>query len=194
MILDDEFAFNCTLCGNCCRWEAGGAVSDNLLSCADVIRMAAYLGLAPGAFAERYGCAVFDAALRLRVVKLKKLPDGSCALLQNGRCAAYPARPRTCALFPLVRGYSFSTDESGNVSIASEYFTHVPRAPAHICVGAKVWTVREWIAANGVPERDDADRIWFTKLWRCYEQANENKILAGDFYVQAFDDLYGHIF
>ena len=187
MTIDDAFAFSCLLCGNCCRWEADGAVSDNLLSGADVIRMAAYLGLTPGAFAERYGCAVFDPALNLTVEKLKKNPDGSCALLQKGRCIAYACRPRTCALFPLIRGYSF---DERRASIAEEYFSIGSPGLNHKCGRAELLSVRGWLAKNGAPANDEADRLWFIKLWRYYTRAIEAS-LTDESLRRVFMDLYG---
>ncbi len=193
MTIDDSFAFSCNLCGNCCRWDAGGGVSDNLLSGADIIKMAAHLGMTPGAFAGRYGCAVYDPALKLRVIKLKKNPDGSCILLREGRCIAYPARPRTCALFPLVRGYSFALDDGGLASIAEEYFSLSSPAPAHECGCDKLLRVREWLEQNGAPISDEADRRWYTKLWRHYTQAIDIP-LSDELLNLAFNDLYKFIY
>ncbi len=185
MDLDDTFAFSCKLCGNCCRWEADGrSVSDNLLTGADVTRMAAHLGLTPGAFARRYARAVFDPALTKKVMKLRKRPDGSCILLHEGRCAAYPARPRTCALFPLVRGYRFALDENG-AAAAAEYFSPGSPAPAHKCGVDAVFTVRGWLAKNGAPVHDEEDRIWFERLWRYYTGA-----CGAHHHEQIFNNLY----
>ncbi len=193
MTIDDAFAFNCTLCGNCCRWEAdGNPASDNLLSGADINRMAAHLKLTPVDFAGRYGCAVFDPALKLKVVRLKKNPDGSCILLRDGRCIAYPARPRTCALFPLVRGYSFAMDD-GAVSFAEEYFSRGPKAPMHRCQSEEILSIREWLVKNGAPESDDADRRWFIKLWESHKKAIETPSTF-ELLERAFIDLYGFIY
>ena len=87
----DERSFKCQKCGACCRWT--GHV---LLTAADVTRLAAAAGLTEEQFIERYTVL----ASNRRQLSLSDGPDGSCALLKNGRCALYEARPAQCRDFP----------------------------------------------------------------------------------------------
>jgi uncharacterized protein len=84
-------SFKCQQCGTCCRWT--GHV---LLTKEDVPRLAAAAGLSEEAFIDRYTVL----AANRRQLSLADAPDGSCVLLENGRCALYEARPAQCREFP----------------------------------------------------------------------------------------------
>jgi len=86
-----ERSFKCQQCGACCRWS--GHV---LLTEADITRLAAAAELLEEQFIGRYTIL----AANRRQLSLADRPDGSCVLLEEGRCALYEARPAQCRDFP----------------------------------------------------------------------------------------------
>jgi Fe-S-cluster containining protein len=87
----EERSFKCQQCGSCCRWS--GHV---LLSGEDIGRLSAAAGLSEEAFIARYTVL----AANRRQLSLADAPDGSCVLLEDGRCMLYEARPAQCRDFP----------------------------------------------------------------------------------------------
>lgn len=87
----EERSFKCQQCGTCCRWS--GHV---LLTAEDIARLAAAAGLPEPLFIERYTVL----AANRRQLSLADGPDGSCVLLEGGRCRFYEARPAQCRDFP----------------------------------------------------------------------------------------------
>ncbi|MFA7369176.1 MAG: YkgJ family cysteine cluster protein [Kiritimatiellales bacterium] len=86
-----ECSFKCQQCGTCCRWS--GHV---LLTEADICRLAAAAELSEVQFIERNTVL----AANRHQLSLADGPDGSCMLLEEGRCALYEARPAQCRDFP----------------------------------------------------------------------------------------------
>ncbi|MEI8205559.1 MAG: YkgJ family cysteine cluster protein [Kiritimatiellales bacterium] len=86
-----ERSFKCQQCGTCCRWS--GHV---LLTEADIARLAAAAVLSEETFILRYTVL----AANRNQLSLADGPDGSCALLKDGRCILYDARPAQCSDFP----------------------------------------------------------------------------------------------
>jgi Fe-S-cluster containining protein len=86
-----ERSFKCQQCGTCCRWS--GHV---LLTEEDIARLAIAAGLSEEAFISRYTVL----AANRSQLSLADGPDGSCALLKDGLCALYEARPAQCRDFP----------------------------------------------------------------------------------------------
>ena len=87
----DERSFKCQKCGACCRWT--GHV---LLTAADVTRLAAAAGIPEEQFIERYTVLASNRCQ----LSLADGPDGSCVLLEKGRCLLYESRPAQCRDFP----------------------------------------------------------------------------------------------
>ncbi len=85
----DRFA--CSGCGTCCRW--GGSV---LLTEADAVCMAAFLGLTEAEFIDEHT----RLAPNRQQLALLDQADGSCAFLEGNRCTVYDARPEQCRSFP----------------------------------------------------------------------------------------------
>jgi uncharacterized protein len=82
---------SCKACGLCCTmFEAAD------LHVSNVVEMSAYLGLAPGAFMERYCDKLADGEAASFALKI----EGGCPFCSGGRCTIYPVRTDTCALFP----------------------------------------------------------------------------------------------
>lgn len=86
-----ERLFKCQQCGTCCRWSGHVLLTD-----ADIERLASAAGLSEEQFIGRY---VVLAANR-RQLSLADRHNGSCILLENGRCLHYEARPAQCREFP----------------------------------------------------------------------------------------------
>lgn len=87
----EKRSFKCQQCGTCCRW-----LGHVLLTEADIVRLAAAAGLSEENFIARYTVL----AANRRQLSLADASDGSCALLKEGRCTFYEARPAQCRDFP----------------------------------------------------------------------------------------------
>jgi uncharacterized protein len=86
----DGIRFTCQSgCTRCC--EVRGFV---YLSEEDLCRAAAYLGLSPDAFEEKY------VVRYAHVIRLRKPLDSQCHFLKSEGCSIHPAKPTQCRLFP----------------------------------------------------------------------------------------------
>lgn len=103
----DQFPFSCRQCGACCRNIEGCVMVESL----DAYRLARYLRtkgeLIEGIedFLFRY-CdpePLTEEGFPIYMLKTKA-PNGSCIFLMDGRCSVYPARTRTCRIYPLTVG------------------------------------------------------------------------------------------
>ena len=85
--------FQCRRCGACCRIKDGIVrVSD-----AEVVRIAAFLGMGEAEFIERET----ELAPDRRSLMLRSRPDGSCAYLTaDNLCRINPVKPDKCRTFP----------------------------------------------------------------------------------------------
>ncbi len=85
--------FTCRMCGACCRIKDGIVrVSD-----AEIVRIAAFLGMGEAAFIERET----EVASDRKSLILKSRPDGSCAYLtEDNLCRINPVKPDKCRTFP----------------------------------------------------------------------------------------------
>ncbi len=86
-------AFECTGCGECCRWS--GSV---LLTNRDIKKIAHHLGLLEQEFIDHQTRL---APNRIQLALLDK-EDGSCSFLKNDRCSIYETRPEQCRSFPFA--------------------------------------------------------------------------------------------
>lgn len=87
--------FDCRRCGDCCQGEGG-----IILDAADILRLAAFLGLPREAFLAR--CAeTRDGRIRVRTAA-----DGYCLFYDHELlgCTVHPARPDICRAWPFFRG------------------------------------------------------------------------------------------
>lgn len=87
----EEGSFECQQCGICCRWSGHVLLTDS-----DITRMALAAGLSEAAFIAGYTVL----AANRRQLSLADASDGSCILLEKGRCRLYEARPAQCRDFP----------------------------------------------------------------------------------------------
>lgn len=68
-----------------------------------------------------------------------KAPNGSCIFLMDGRCSVYPARTRTCRIYPLTVG-------PGERGRDFEYCLCLDRHRSHF-TGSRV-SVKDWLYQN----------------------------------------------
>ena len=83
--------YQCQRCANCCRWPG-----EVVLTEADTVRIAGFLGLSPYEFVGRH------TALRRNRQGLTLLAreDGSCEFLDGIDCRIQAAKPEQCRGFP----------------------------------------------------------------------------------------------
>lgn len=76
-------------CTACCTQRGFVYLTEN-----DVERAAAFLGMTPGAFEQKY---VFRSK-RLRRLRISQ--ETRCFFLRDGACAIHPVKPTQCRIFP----------------------------------------------------------------------------------------------
>lgn len=91
--------FLCRQCGECCRGEKG-----ILVNAAELTAMAAYLGLLPEVFADRY---LVDTQLGPQLATR----NGACVLQDDGLCRVHPVKPRICREWPFLQALLDHADE-----------------------------------------------------------------------------------
>jgi len=85
--------FQCRRCGACCRIKDGIV----RVSVAEVVRIAAFLGMGEAEFIERET----ELAPDRKSLMLRSRPDGSCAYLTaDNLCRINPVKPDKCRTFP----------------------------------------------------------------------------------------------
>ena len=77
-----------------------------------------------------------------------KAPNGSCIFLTDGRCSVYPARTRTCRIYPLTVG-------PGERGRDFEYCLCLDRHQSHF-TGSRV-SVKDWLYQNF--KREDKEYV-----------------------------------
>lgn len=89
---DDQLRYQCTRCGNCCRWQ--GYVR---ITAGDIDRIAEFLGLGLQEFIDRYTCVTSDRC----GLSLTENSDRHCIFLsRDGGCMIQPVKPEQCRQFP----------------------------------------------------------------------------------------------
>ena len=83
--------FTCTLCGDCCQGYGG-----TYLDASDVVTIAAYLGLSPQSFVDRYCVDVGERRM------LAQGQDGFCVFYEK-RCTIHAVKPRMCRTWPYLK-------------------------------------------------------------------------------------------
>ena len=138
---DDEFSYQCSLCGDCCRKVKESIMLDSL----DVFRISRYfaqIGNPVQAIEEiltEYTTPVPLTDLGNPIFLLNtKGPKDECVFLQSGRCSAQPAKPRTCRLYPL-------SAEPGNKEDNFNYV--IDSQKQHHFTGPKI-RVGDWMDEN----------------------------------------------
>jgi len=87
-------AFECKMCGECCKGRGGIRVVED-----EIKAMARYLKLKEEEFIKRY------CVKRRGNYYIKEKEDLSCIFLdRNGKCLVHPCKPLPCKLWPYWRG------------------------------------------------------------------------------------------
>jgi hypothetical protein len=154
--LDATFSFSCKACGNCCRNR-----DDVLLSAFDLYRISKHLNIKPKEAFEKYCETYIGPTSNLPIVRLRPKPipnmllrvpepySSACPLLENGRCSVHKAKPITCALFPIGRGYDPQ---------AKKVFYVLNDAKCND--GGKRHVIKDWLAFFDIPLHDEAYIAW----------------------------------
>jgi len=82
--------FRCTACGRCCTGEPGHV----WVTPEEIKRIAKARGLSKHVFQQRFVRRVG------KRFSLKERENGDCAMLQDGKCSVYAAKPLRCSTFP----------------------------------------------------------------------------------------------
>lgn len=96
---DTNTVFKCRQCGECCQ-GAGGI----LVTPAETLALAGYLGLTPKELAKKY---LADSALGPQVA----VQNGACVFLEGARCRVHPVKPRICREWPFLPALLAYADE-----------------------------------------------------------------------------------
>lgn len=147
--LDDNFKFDCKMCGNCCR----NRTSPILITGIDVFRLARALEVEPVQVVSQYTKSYIGADSHIPLIYLAERDDGSCKFLRKGRCTVQESKPITCAIFPLGR-YIINNE--------SEYQYFKQDSLGCQCEGIdnKEWTLKEWLDNYQIQQLDSMSLAW----------------------------------
>lgn len=137
----ERFHFKCTRCGDCCRRIKESVMLESL----DAYRLARFLRQTDPSIQMmddmlmKYADPIPLTDNGFPIYVLKTLgEDDTCIFLKENRCAVYPARPRTCRLYPITVG-------PGEQYGSFEYL--LCREKPHHFVGGTVRT-KDWLREN----------------------------------------------
>ena len=173
--LDEQFKFNCTMCGKCCINR-----EDILLNPKDLFNLAKELNMTPQQVAETYCETYIGADSRFPIIRLK--PKGSikrCPLLKDRKCSVHKAKPTVCAMFPIGRCVAAelkqgakNNDDRFPIGKIQYIFTNPQCGDS-----SKTHTVREWLQEFNLEPEDKFFIEWNLALIRysmtlqnCYSQ------------------------
>ena len=147
----DQFTFSCRQCGACCRNIEGCVMVESL----DAYRLARYFrtkgepieGIEDFLFRYCDPEPLTEEGFPIYMLKTKA-PNGSCIFLTDGRCSVYPARTRTCRIYPLTVG-------PGERGRDFEYCLCLDRHRSHF-TGSRV-SVKDWLYQNF--KREDKEYV-----------------------------------
>lgn len=147
----DQFTFSCRQCGACCRNIEGCVMVESL----DAYRLARYLrtkgepieGIEDFLFRYCEPEPLTEEGFPIYMLKTN-IPNGSCIFLTDGRCSVYPARTRTCRIYPLTVG-------PGERGRDFEYCLCLDRHQSHF-TGGRV-SVKDWLYQNF--KREDKEYV-----------------------------------
>lgn len=137
----DQIPFQCRRCGQCCR----NIKEQIMLESLDAYRLGNYLlkqGIRLTGLDDVFNQYTQPAPLTSEGYPIFLLltagADNACVFLKDGTCSIYPARPRTCRLYPFTVG-------PGERGKDFEYY--LCRDKAHHMAGGRV-TVKNWMYDN----------------------------------------------
>ena len=153
----DQFTFSCRQCGACCRNIEGCVMVESL----DAYRLARYLrtkgepieGIEDFLFRYCEPEPLTEEGFPIYMLKTKA-PNGSCIFLMDGRCSVYPARTRTCRIYPLTVG-------PGERGRDFEYCLCLDRHRSHF-TGSRVgsWRLPPLFCTIASTRRNPKPEIW----------------------------------
>ena len=162
--LDEQFKFNCTMCGKCCINR-----EDILLNPKDLFNLAKELNMTPQQVAEIYCETYIGADSRFPIIRLK--PKGSikrCPLLKDRKCSVHKAKPTVCAMFPIGRCVAAelkqgakNNDDRFPIGKIQYIFTNPQCGDS-----SKTHTVREWLQEFNLEPEDRFFIEWNLALIR----------------------------
>lgn len=101
-------AFDCRMCGTCCRGSGGIVVSDK-----DLQRLCAHSALSPREFSERF------TERRNGKLVIRAGDDGCCIFFTStAGCTIHPAKPDICRAWPFFRGNLLDAE---SLALAKDY-------------------------------------------------------------------------
>lgn len=149
---EDTFKFTCKMCGSCCSHRS----EPILVSGMDLFRIGQALQMEMVDVLETYTYGYIGQDSHAPVLVLKEQTDGSCGLLNNGKCMVHNNKPVVCAIYPLGR-YT-SVDNS-----TIHYFNQENACSLGKQQG-KEWTLKEWLDHFRIAELDIMSSAWFRML------------------------------
>ncbi len=148
---DDRFQFAChpgVACFNHCCSDV-----NIFLSPYDVLRMRKNLGMGSTEFLEKHTLLPIQKDMRTPVVVLRMGDDESrnCPFVTEAGCGIYHDRPWPCRMYPLGMAAQKDTPDGWR----GERFYFLMKEDGCLgCDQARQWTVRDWLADQGVEEYD----------------------------------------
>ncbi len=131
-------AFDCRMCGTCCRGTGGIVVGRK-----DLDRLCLHTALSPEEFAERF------AERRNGKLVVRAGADGRCIFFADGTgCTVHPAKPDICRAWPFFRGNLVDPE---SLALAKEYCPgiHPDIAPADFARRGLAYLAEEGLVGRG---------------------------------------------
>lgn len=111
-------AFDCRLCGHCCKGKGGIVVSDK-----DRERLCAHLACSPEEFESRYG------QRRNGKLFIRSHETGYCLFFRaSAGCGVHEAKPDICRAWPYFRG---NLVDSESLELAKDFCPGIPPGQTH---------------------------------------------------------------
>jgi Fe-S-cluster containining protein len=185
MGLDDRFKFGChpgVPCFNECCSDV-----NIFLTPYDVLRMKNALGMDSAEFLDQYTQMPIEKHMRYPVVmfKLDDEQEGKpCQLVGENGCTIYADRPWPCRMYPL----GLASPKEGEEGEEEFYFL-MKEDVCHGFAEPREWTVREWLADQGIEPYDEFGRLF--KELTLHDHFDQGKGLAPEkmnmFHMACYD-------
>ncbi|MCB2180693.1 MAG: YkgJ family cysteine cluster protein [Desulfobulbaceae bacterium] len=160
--LDSKIKFRCHP-GVSCFTACCGNINI-ILTPFDILRLRKYLNLPADEFLLRFTTPMFIEKTDLPGVRINLDENGRCPFVTDEGCTIYPERPSACRYYPVGMA---NFHEGGEEGVDSEKFYFLVQEQH--CKGHeedKEWTIREWIADQGVDVCDKMNKEWLEIVMR----------------------------
>ncbi len=148
--MDDDFSFECQMCGNCCRNRSQPIA----LMGYDTFNIAKALGVTIGEVFDKYVRVEIGKELPFPTVYLKERLDSSCSLLRKGKCMVQQDKPVVCRVYPLGRMYY------------KNKFVYFTQNDCCSGSGKNKIKLKDWLENFNLEELDEVSALW-TKMFSC---------------------------